>query len=316
MDPLKDVRIDVAPFVGPSGACPDDESVLEAINQARRILYPLGEWKDTVTPVVLNSQYGIVTLPSDYEYLKHTHYSRQVCGIDNGWYSVLNGFSSYCGAGVANRKQDGEYVTFRDWPRKTMRKTCSTAGFFIKLVAEDYNDIGVKLVFQAIGEFIGRISLTRTISAAHHPHLALPGELPIAELRYVTKPVTKGRIRVYGYDGANEFLLAVYEPHEINPQYTRYIIGVNHARPYQIVGKCKKKYKPILSEDEPVDIHTEALIHTLQALTDRKSRDNNSFNSNLRLATDFLNKEIAGPQSVRTVPMKMSHAYKVTGLIE
>lgn len=320
MDIVRDVRKDVARFVGSSGACPEDETVLEAINSARRILYPLGDWRDTVLPIVLKCYCGFVTLPSEFEYLKDARRCSQKVQVTNEWFSVLGGnFDDYCGEGMALRNVGGKFVTFRDWPkmkRQGCKSCCPWDGFYVRVIHENANDCGVELTFHAIGNQQREVSLTRTLTGPWMDHDAKPGEPEVIQLTYVIKPKTQGRIRVYGYDGANTILLALYEPHEINPQYLRYSYNVSRATytGYGLVGKAKKKYIPITDELAPVDIHTEALIHALQGITDRESKNLTGFAANVKLATDFLNRELSGPQAVQTYPMRMSTAYRVTNL--
>ena len=317
MDILRDVRRDVAEFVGSSGACPEDEIVLTQINDARRILYPLGDWKDTVVPVVINCYGGCFTLPSDYEYLKDIRKCSVKIPVHNEWFTVFDGdWDSHCGARSYARNMGGKFAVFRDWYVKRSDSTCRSCnavpvGFFLNILHEDERDTGTQIIFHCQGQMQGHVSLTRELRGPYIQDKARPGEVAIAKINYVIKPKTYGRIRVYGYDDDREELLAIYEPHEVNPEYIRYHVGLQS----QALGKAKKKYLPIDSEETPVDINTEALIHALQAINDRKAKNLMGFGANLKLATDFLNRELSGPTSTTTLPMKMSHAFQATNLI-
>jgi len=116
--------------------------------------------------------------------------------------------------------------------------------------------------------------------------------------------VTHGRIRLYGYDGANEFLLAVYDKGDINPSYQRY--KTSRLANHPLYVDAKKKFYKLTDDKQLVDIHTEALIHGLQAITARANRDIVQFNANIALAVAFLNAELKGPLSTSTAPIKWS----------
>lgn len=134
------------------------------------------------------------------------------------------------------------------------------------------------------------------------------------ELNEVIKPKTDGRIRVYGYDGANEILIALYDREDVNPRYARYeASGIASA----VAAKVKKRFFKYTTDEleRESDIHVEALIHTLQAIKDRKNNNNPGFNANLQLAQGFLNKEIAGPQNTSTTGIKFSNFRRNVGLI-
>lgn len=318
MEPLREVRKSVAEFCGDSGMCSDDSRVLDAINEARRILYPVGDWKEITDPLCIRPYACAITLPADYEYAKKGYVCSGRIAIQNDWFTpIYDNFESYCGSCINPLKQiPGKHATFDEWPEARPRnnRCCTEEGFYIGLVWESDNDCGTEITFNGIGAKRRRLSLTRTIEGlAFKEQIARPGEQPFVKIETVIKPRTDGRLRVYGYDGANTRLLALYEPDDINPQYARYAVGGARG---PIVLKAKKRFRPVLDDTEFVDIHTDALIHALQAITERKSRNVPGFNANLAMARDFLNRELQGPESTATSPMRMSDAYRVTGLIE
>ncbi len=307
METLDNVRKDVASLVGDSGMCPDDPRVLDAINNVRRILYPMGDWKNTTDSLCLVPCCGIITLPNQYEYVRKAYRCEGAIKVNNGWFEVLNGCNCRGALIGTLQKTPGEFVTFADWPTiyKDSNKQCGLNGFYVKLVFENSLDVGVELTFTGLGIHNREVSLTRICQEAWKPQLAAPGEERVTTLFTVVKPVTKGRIRVYGYDGANEFLLAVYEKNDINPRYQRYT--TYRRANCHIFVNAKKKFVKLTDDRQFVDIETEALIHGLQAITARENRDIVSFNANLILARARLEVELKGPQSTATSPIKWSH---------
>lgn len=316
MQTLSQIRKAVAPFVGDSGVCEDDPRVLEAVNEVRDILYELGDWKNTVDGLCVHPYRGIITLPPKYSHAKkaYTCNSGNMVTVNNEWFVELSGdWDDYCGDPVVITQHPGVYVTFRDWPCVPKKECCPPEGFYVKVVPESDKDCGTEIIFHGQAVKQREFSLTRVLGKAWKPILGQPGEIPMAALNLVVKPITHGRIRVYGYDHANEILLAVYEPQDINPQYTRYAVRCGL---HTVVIKAKKRFKELTGDpNQFVDIHTQALIHGLQGVTDRLNRNLPGYNAGISMATGYLNKELAGPQSTCTYPIRMSKAYRVEGLI-
>jgi hypothetical protein len=317
MDTLENVLNDVAKFVGASGSCPDDPIVLTGINNARRVLYKLGDWECMCEPVCIHSFECGITLPSRFAYAKTAH----TCGIpvviNNGWYTSVPVWGEYAGRAVGNLVQmPGSFVTFRDWPCTPGReKCCPKNGFYLGITLENPADVGVELTFKGHGVSREHVSVTRTVdSAAFVMDGPDFGEYRYSQLTHLIKPVTKGRIRLYGYDGANKVLLAHYDQDDLNPQFTRYYAPRGRG-PYMI--KAKKRYIPLRGDaTEIVDISADVLIHALQALTEREARNLAGYRDSISSAVALLNKEDAGPQATSTSPIRMSRAYKVTGLTQ
>lgn len=295
--------------------CSDDDRLLANINEARRLLYPLGDWKGTTEGLCIKSCKCYLTLPSIYEYAKTAYICRRKVSIVNDWFTPINegDFDYYLGNSVGRLVQvPGRFVTIQDW-YDVKECNCNPEGFYIKVILEHGADKGIHLHFKGVGAHRREVSLTRECNEdAHVPILAAQGEKRMKAITFCEKPVTRGRIRVYGYDGTNERLLAIYDPDDINPEYTRY--NVRGCRYYMV--KAKKRFKEIQNDDHAlVDINPDGLIHALHAITDRKARNYVGMATNIQLATQFLNKELGGPESTSTSPLQMSDAYRVEGLI-
>lgn len=315
---LEDIRNDVAKFVGSSGLCADNPRVLTAINEARRILFDLGDWEPFVDPVCIHPNECVITLPSRYKYAKSAYMCKQRITVENDWFTQIGNWDRCCGPCIGNLvRVPGKFTTFRDWPcDPNQGKCCSPEGFFIVVQLESGLDRGVELIFKGSGAGREQVSLTRTVDTAPFiDDMPNVGEVRFLHLNFIVKPKTQGRIRVYGYDGVNKILLAVYDPDEVNPQFTRYRVPGRPRGPVLI--KAKKRYIP-LSDDptEIVEVSADVLIHVLQAITDREGRNTASYSSNIQAAVGLLNKQASGPESTSTVPIRFSRAYKVRGLVE
>lgn len=317
MDTLAQVREDVAPYVGSAGACAEDQSVVNAINDVRRILYELGDWEGTTDPLCIKPHCGTITLPAGYTHASKGYIACRPIQVVNDWFSYIGDFDKACGRQTNILKQEGEYVTFQDWPCVPKQKCCDEKGFKLKIVFESEGDDGVTLKFHGRGVHQHEMMITRSWGGAWINTPATDAEPALLSLTRVIKPKTKGRIRVYGFDGyaanpTNERLLAVYEPNWVNPAFARYHVSRGVS---SVALKAKKRYIPIDSDDQFVDLHTDAIIHGLQAITERRARNLAAYNSNMKMAVDFLNAQMGRKQATSTAPIQMSEAYKVEGLI-
>lgn len=317
MDTLAQVREDVAAFVGPSGACAEDEVVVKAINNVRRIIYEIGDWEGTTEPLCIKPHCGTITLPAGYTHATKAHVSCVPVVVENDWFTHIGEFERSCGRPTNIIKQEGEYVTFQDWPCVPKKQCCDPKGFRLKVVFESEGDEGVTLKFWGRAVYQHEVMIQRTYSDSWINTPQSDAEPSLLSLTRVIKPKTKGRIRIYGFDGyaadpTNERLLAVYEPNWINPAFARYHVSRGMT---SIVLKAKKRYTPLDSNDQFVDIHTDAIIHGLQAIRERNAGHLAEYNANLKMAVDFLNAQMGRKQATSTAPVQMSSAYRVEGLV-
>lgn len=317
MQTVAEVREIVSPYVGPSGACAEDQVVLDSINQVRSILYELGDWEGTTELACVVPYCGTVTLPPVYSHIIKAFSACRLVRVVNDWFTPIQDSGS-CGRETVLIKQEGSYVTFQDWPCiPASDHCCDQKGFRLKVIFEDDIDEGVSLDFFGRGVNLHDVKITKTCVEAWVPCPTTNNEHSLLSLTRVTKPKTSGRIRVYGFDGflsnpTNERLLALYEPKWINPEFSRYTVsrGVK-----QVIAKAKKRYIPFDSDDQPFDLHVEAIIHGLQAITERRSRNLAGYNANMKMAIDFLQAQLGRKVVTSSSPIQMSQAYKVEGLI-
>lgn len=320
MHTLEDIRNGVAKLVGTSGMCPDDPRVLTAINEARRILYDLGDWEPFVDPLCIYPHEGTITLPARYKYAKSAYICKQRIVVENDWFNQIGNWDQCCGPCLGNLvRVPGQFVTFRDWPTcsvPNLGPCCAPDGFWLNPMLETNADREILLTFKGPSSTREILSLTRWVTSQAFEYSGpAPHEQKFLGLTHLIKPKTVGRVRLYGYDGANRILLALYDPDDVNPQFTRYRVPGHIRGP--VLVKAKKKYIP-LSDDptEIVEVSEDVLIHVLQAITDREGRNTTGYSMNIQAAVGLLNKQGAGPESTSTVPIRFSRAYKVTGLVE
>lgn len=312
MDSVESVRRDIASFVGDSGRCWSDPEVLDALNDARRLLYKLGNWKGTVDGLIIQPHQCVLTLPFEFDFITKAFICKRTMQIENQWFSpIIDGFETECG----NRCEDNlinlgdKFASYRDY---TVDRT-----FRLEVQAEGEDDKGVEIAFNATGEHGNRVLLTRVLKGPWEPVDANPiTDDWILNFRSVVKPKTVGRVLVYIFDPNRDqrILCAIYEPDDINPFYRRYKLNGYNNSSRGIAVKAKRKYRKLLNDTDWVELSTEALIHACQALTSRSARNIPEFNANIGLATAYLNKELSSEDSIRNYPMKMSTRYRVDAL--
>lgn len=308
MEPLSVVRKWVAPYVGESGKNESDPEVLEAINEARRIIYPVGDWREIIEPLVIDVQQGTITLPSWADTIRQAWIGRERVDIENQWYMPLHdGFDRFCHHGIQLIDLGTRFATFKPYDKdKTFR---------IKVKSLDARDEGKQLTFHGVSEYGEPVLLTRTLGK---PWVSITAD-PINDkwVRSITacnKPLTVDRIFVYMYDPVrgNEYLCAIYEATDINPQLRRYRVPRGCSR--QVFAKVKKKFVELVHDNELVDIHTDALIHLLQGITHRKNRDAAGYGTEIGAAKNFLDRELYDGQPMQTFQMRMAPEFHETQL--
>lgn len=308
MEPLSIVRKWVATYVGESGKHESDPDVLEAINEARRIIYPVGDWKDTMESVALATHGSTVTLPNWAEVIRKAWTVRgHEFDLPHGWYDYVatDTFLRLRSHELQLIDLGQRYASFQPYSRN----------FRLKVLTADNDDAGLKISFNAVNEYGAPVLLTRTMNTAGLPIISEPADDRwIRSFSSAQKPVTKDRVFVYIYDPVRHYesLCAVYEGPDINPQYRRYRVPT--AVHPQILAKVKKKFVEITDDRQLVDIHTDALIHLMQGITARRNRDMAGYAAGVTSAKNFLDAEIKSEAPVKTSYMKMSPMYKDTNL--
>ena len=310
MDPLYIVRKQVAAHVGESGKHSTDPDVLEAINEARRIIYPLGDWQDTVQPACLTVCCNSVTLPSWGETIRSAWLGRESMEIENQWFECMecSSFKHYCYSDVSSNLVDlgKRFATFRPYERN----------FRIKVVGTDDRDKGVEMTFHAISEYGETLLLTRILDKAWKPVTSDPtNDKWVKSISAVNKPVTFGDVRVYIWDPIQqmETICAIYEPLDVNPQLRRYAIRLSGRN--QLFAMVKKRFVELVDDRQLVDIHTDALIHLLHGITARANRDTATYALNIKAARNFLDGEISNnlPDQAYNVQIDMGNRERNLG---
>lgn len=302
-DTFKEMAELVKGFVGDSGTCSDDRAY-KAVNQARRLLWNKRAWTSQEEYVQICCVNDCFTLPSRYEQIKLAWIGNDTASLADEWFNATNAFALHadhsCHRGII--EVGGLHVLFRDY---------TTHSYQIGIVAEDIEDAGVELMFEVQDQYdtYHKVNLFAQTS----PNLS-KSDLLIKGVRAVTKPVTKGRIRVYAYDLELQArtLIAIYQPNDANPTFRRFKAPKTCEC---ITLYASKKYFDLTDPKELVEFIPDAMIYAVLALNSRENRKAQEFLSNLALAVQEQEKEMSNAEIPTAAPIRFSNYSRAENLI-
>jgi hypothetical protein len=302
-DTLEEMVELIKGFAGDSGTCSYERGV-KAVNQARRLLWNKRAWSSIEEYVQICCVNDCFTLPSRYEQIKLAWIDNESASLADEWFNATNAFAlqagNSCHRGIT--EVGGLHVLFRDY---------TTRPYQIGVMAEEAGDIGVELMFEAQDQYDTYHKVK--VTTANPPTLA-KSDLLVKGIRSVTKPVTKGRIRVYAYDAYYEAktLIAIYQPNDAHPTFRRF----KAPRTCECITLyASKKYFDLTDPKELVEFIPDAMIYAILALNSRENRKAQEFMSNLALAVQEQEKEMEGTEIPTAAPIRFSNYSRADNLI-
>jgi len=302
-DTLEEMVELVKGFVGDSGTCSYERGV-KAVNQARRLLWNKRAWTSQEEYVQICCVNDCFTLPARYEQIKLAWIGNESASLADEWFNATNAFALQadhsCHRGIV--EVGGLHVLFRDY---------TTHPYQIGVMAEEAEDIGVELMFEAQDQYDTYHKVK--VATANPPTLA-KSDLLVKGIRGVTKPVTKGRIRVYAYDTALEAktLIAIYQPNDANPTFRRFKAPKTCEC---ITLYASKKYFDLTDPKELIEFIPDAMIYAVLALNSRENRKAQEFLSNLSLAVQEQEKEMSNAEIPTAAPIRFANYSRADNLI-
>ena len=302
-DTLEDMVEVVKGFVGDSGVCSYDRAV-KAINQARRLLWNKRAWTSQEEYVQICCVDKCFTLPNRYEQIKLAWIGDNSASLADEWFNATNAYAlkenQSCHRLIT--EIGGLHVLFRDY---------TTHPYQIGVMAEETEDIGVELMFEAQDQYdtYHRVKVT-----TENPPALAKSDLLVKGIRAVTKPVTKGRIRVYAYDTALEAktLIAVYQPNDANPTFRRFRAPKTCEC---ITLYASKKFYYLVDPKELVEFTANAMIYAVLALNSMENRMESEFKNNLAIAVQEQEKEMENTEIPTASPPRFVDCRRPDNLI-
>ena len=258
-DTLKEMAELVKGFVGDSGVC-SDERAFKAINQARRLLWNKRAWTSQEEYVQICCVNDCFTLPNRYEQIKLAWVGNDAVSLADEWFNATNAFALNADQSCHRliTEVGGKHVLFRDY---------TTHFYRLGVMLESAEDIGVTLTFEVQDQY--DTYHTIKVTGVNPPDLA-QSDLLIKGVRSVSKPATKGRVRIYAYDTSLEAktLISVYQPNDVNPSFRRF----KAPRTCECITLyASRKYHDLTDPKELVEFIPDAMIYAVLALNSRET---------------------------------------------
>ena len=302
-DTLEEMVELVKGFVGDSGTCSYERGV-KAVNQARRLLWNKRAWTSQEEYVQICCVNDCFTLPNRYEQIKLAWIGNESASLADEWFNATNAFGlqegNSCHRGII--EVGGLHVLFRDYTSRPYQ---------IGIMAEVAEDIGVELMFEGQDEYSTYHKIKVT---TENPPTLAKSEILVKGIRSVTKPVTKGRIRVYAYDLElqTKTLIAIYQPNDANPTFRRFKAPKTCEC---ITLYASKKYYDLTDPKELLEFIPDAMIYAILALNSRENRKAQEFLANLSLAVQEQEKEMSNAEIPTAAPIRFSNYSRADNLI-
>ena len=302
-DTLKEMAELVKGFVGDSGVC-SDERAFKAINQARRLLWNKRAWTSQEEYVQICCVNDCFTLPNRYEQIKLAWVGNESVSLADEWFNATNAFALNADQSCHRLITEigGKHVLFRDY---------TTHPYRLGVMLESAEDIGVTLTFEVQDQY--DTYHTIKVTGVNPPTLA-QSDLLIKGVRSVSKPATKGRVRIYAYDTALEAktLISVYQPNDVNPSFRRF----KAPRTCECITLyASKRYFDLVDEQELVEFIPDSMIYAILALNSRDNRKAQEFLMNLDLAIKEQEKEMENEEIPTAAPIRFANYSRAENLI-
>jgi len=302
-DTLEEMVELVKGFVGDSGTCSYERGV-KAVNQARRLLWNKRAWTSQEEYVQICCVNNCFALPNRYEQIKLAWIGDDSASLADEWFNATNAFALKADHSCHRliTEVGGLHVLFRDY---------TAHPYQLGIIAEDIEDAGTELMFEVQDQYDTYHKVN--LFAAQSPNLSKT-DLLIKGVRSVSKPVTKGRIRVYAYDMELQArtLIAIYQPNDSNPTFRRFKAPKTCEC---ITLYASKKYFDLTDPKELVEFIPDAMIYAILALNSRENRKAQEFLANLALAVQEQEKEMVGIEIPTAAPIRFANYSRADNLI-
>jgi hypothetical protein len=303
-DTLDEMVEVVKGFVGDSGVC-SSERAIKAINQARRLLWNKREWNNTAEYFCVKCANSCFTLPNRYEQIRLAWINGESASLADEWFNATQWKNLYNSGNSCHRlitEAGGYHVLFRDYTARPYQ---------IAVMAEKMEDAGVKLLFETQNEYQSYQNVE--VTAENGPSIGKSTQL-VTAIRTVSKPKTYGRIRVYAYDPVLDiqFLIAIYQPTDVNPVFRRFQIPKNVDC---MTIYASKRFYDVTDPLQLVEFSADAMIYAVLALNSRENRKAQEFLINLDLAIKEEEKVMEGEEIPTAAPLRIANFQRPENLI-
>lgn len=303
-DTLDEMVEVVKGFVGDSGVC-SQERAIKAINQARRLLWNKREWNSTAEYVEICCADCCFTLPNRYDQIKLAWINGNSVSLADEFFNAVEGNKLLTSSSSCHRlisEIGGKHAIYQDY---------HAAPYQIAVMAENAVDVGATLAFEAQDNY--STYHTVKVTTVDPPKRGVSTER-FKSIRSVSKPKTKGRVRVYAYnpDSNSSLLIAIYQPNDINPSFRRFRIPKSCNT---ITLYASKKFYDLEDGQELVEFSADAMIYAVLALSSRENRKAQEFMTNLSIAVQEEERAMVGDEIPTAAPLRIKNYQRPDNLI-
>jgi hypothetical protein len=289
-----------------AGSCNNSPAFLLHLNEAiERLLYR-GDWEGTVVPLSVSIRGGWVVWPRFVAEVRKIKWGCGGCGpmkTRSMWYRFMEKSATEC----------------RGWCQSSLThysRTCtyneiSGEGRYLRAYVNVDADVGKTMTifgFDNGGQPLRTLNTDGTVTEGITITFAIPYAGPATYVRgpiRVIKDVTEGNVFLYEYDPVNNLLvdLAIYEPSETNPDYSRtYITGCPTTLKV-VDALVKLKHIPVVGNNDLVLVNKHAVKQMMMAIQYENKGDTDNANKFEARAIRELNVEARNATPETDIPV-------------
>lgn len=284
-----------------SGCCATSTRFANLINDACRRLLRRGDWVGTVTPIQVCVKHGCLVMPRYVQSVRKLNVCHHPMPVGNLWYSFIQ--HDHCHLGMFSDSWRHAHEAHHGILTAQGQTSC-------------YNDIPgdgwMIRAYPTVADDVGKVATIFGVDNGNQPLRTDNGDgtwsegwsttlgLPfttftapnanpnnyVRRIDYAVKEVTQGQVRIFAYNPVSGLLvdLAIWDPGETTPTYTRY--NFNHHRTccggtisccdsvQSVVMLVKLRFIPVQFDTDLVIIdNLDALKEMVQAIKLRDQGD-------------------------------------------
>lgn len=229
-----------------AGVCVDSPEFADIVNEATRKLIRRGDWVGTMSPIQVCVKQGCLVMPRYVQSIRKLSLCNQPLPVGNLWYRFLN--YRQCGAnwfGSGGRHDGGDPGVLHSNGEACCYSDIVGDGRLLRAYPTVLEDLGKTLTIFGVdnynqplrtnnGDGTWSDGWTIVLSTPFGSPDASASPAPLAYIRRIDRVVkekTQGQVRLFAYDPVNNVQedLAVYDPGETSPTYTRYSLHANQG---------------------------------------------------------------------------------------
>lgn len=223
--------------VNVAGCCADSPQFAMVVNDACRRLLRKGDWVGTVAPIHICVKNGCLVMPRYVQTIRKLNSCNRPLAVGNLWYNFIQN-RDWCNGQWAGNWQhardcngiltaQGQTSCYTDipgdgWLVRAYPTTVEDVSKTVKIFGVDNGNQPLR-TDNGDGTWSDGITISLNLPFGS-------SSIYVRRIDYGVKEITQGQVRLYAYNPTTGALvdLAVWDPGETTPTYTRYHINTGH----------------------------------------------------------------------------------------